>query len=202
LLTREHAYVKAAIPWVDLDDPKLPLLLDELAQFPKFRGVFCRLGETILGGLSELARRGLTLDLVVRPGRLALAGEIAAGVAGLRMAIVHLGSPDIASGDFGGWAREMASLASFPQVFCKASDLIRLAPAPWKGSELRPYVQHVLAAFSPSRVMFGSGWPAGLPEHIWKETLAAFTQAIGAQTMEVREELLGGVARRFYEGSG
>jgi L-fuconolactonase len=202
LLTREHEFVRAAIPCVDLDDPKLPLLLDELAQFPKFRGVFCRLGETIPVGVSELARRKLTLDLVVRAGRLPIAGEIAAGVAGLRLAIVHLGSPDIASGSSGDWACDMASLARFPQVFCKASDLIHLAPAPWKGADLRPYVQHVLAAFSPSRVMFGSGWPTGLPEHIWKETLAAFTQAIGAQTMAVREELLGDVARRFYEGAG
>ena len=36
------------------------------------------------------------------------------------------------------------------------------------------------------------------PEGTWKEALAAFTQAIGAQTMETREHLLGGTARRFY----
>jgi L-fuconolactonase len=202
LLTREHEFVRAAIPCVDLDDPKLPLLLDELAQFPKFRGVFCRLGETIPGGLSELARRGLTLDLVVRAGQLRLAGDIAARHPDLRFAIAHLGAPDIAAGNSGDWAIDIAAPAHFPQVYCKASDLIHLAPAPWKGVDLRPCVQHVLEAFSPSRVMFGSGWPSGLPDHIWKETLAAFTQAIGAQTMEVREELLGGVARRFYGGAG
>jgi L-fuconolactonase len=32
----------------------------------------------------------------------------------------------------------------------------------------------------------------------WKEALAAFTQAIGPQTMETRAQLLGGTARRFY----
>ena len=46
--------------------------------------------------------------------------------------------------------------------------------------------------------MFGSGWPAGLPEHTWKESLAAFTQSIGARPIELREQLLGATAARFY----
>jgi predicted TIM-barrel fold metal-dependent hydrolase len=46
--------------------------------------------------------------------------------------------------------------------------------------------------------MFGSDWPNGLPAATWKATLAAFTQAIGAQPIEVREELLGGTAARVY----
>ena len=197
-LTRDHAFVKAAIPAVDLDDPKLPLLLDELASFPKFRGVFHRLGDAVPPGLSELARRNLSLDLQLGPEQLPVAAGIAARHPELRLAILHLGSPAIASGPSGEWARDIAALARFPQVFCKASNLIQLAPAPWKGADLRPFVQHVLAAFSPARVMFGSGWPAGLPGHIWKETLALFTQSVGAQPMDVREELLGGAAQRFY----
>jgi L-fuconolactonase len=46
--------------------------------------------------------------------------------------------------------------------------------------------------------MYGSDWPSYLPEGTWKEALAAFTQAIGAQTIETREQLLGGTAARFY----
>jgi len=68
----------------------------------------------------------------------------------------------------------------------------------WKAEDLRPYVRHALAVFGPGRLMFGSGWPEGLPEHTWKESLAVFTQSIGAQTIEVREQLLGGTAARFY----
>ena len=32
----------------------------------------------------------------------------------------------------------------------------------------------------------------------WKRVLAAFTQALGPQSLEVREQLLGGTAARFY----
>jgi predicted TIM-barrel fold metal-dependent hydrolase len=46
--------------------------------------------------------------------------------------------------------------------------------------------------------MFGSDWPNTLPEYTWKAALALFTQSIGAQTIETREQLLGGTAARFY----
>jgi predicted TIM-barrel fold metal-dependent hydrolase len=46
--------------------------------------------------------------------------------------------------------------------------------------------------------MFGSDWPNGLPEYTWKTSLAAFTQSIGAQSMEVREQMLGLTAARVY----
>jgi L-fuconolactonase len=46
--------------------------------------------------------------------------------------------------------------------------------------------------------MFGSDWPAYLPEGTFKESLAAFTQSIGALSEEVREHLLGGTAARVY----
>jgi L-fuconolactonase len=44
--------------------------------------------------------------------------------------------------------------------------------------------------------MFASGWPYG--GGTWKETLAAFTQSLGAMPIEVREQILGGTAREFY----
>ena len=56
----------------------------------------------------------------------------------------------------------------------------------------------MLRVFGPRRVMFGSEWPTCLPDAIWKEALAIFTQALGSQSMETREELLGGAAQRFY----
>jgi predicted TIM-barrel fold metal-dependent hydrolase len=46
--------------------------------------------------------------------------------------------------------------------------------------------------------MFGSEWPVRLPDVTWKESLAVFTQSIGARSMEEREQLLGGTARLFY----
>ena len=117
---------------------------------------------------------------------------------GRRIAILKLGAPPIGGAGSDEWAREMEQAAQSPEIFCKANGLLALVPKPWKSEPLRPYMQHVLRVFGARRVMFGSSWPECLPDAIWKETLAIFTQAIGAQSLETREELLGGTAQRFY----
>jgi L-fuconolactonase len=169
--------VLAAIPPFDRS------LMDAYLRHPKFCGVSHDLESGIPIGLEELERRGIPLDVA---GGLSLIPEIARRFPALRMVIDHLGTP---SSD---WARHLEFAAEFPQVYCKLSRVTRLMPSP------RPYVQHALAAFGPERLMFGSDWPACLPEATWKASLAAFTQAIGAQTVEIREKLLGGTAARFY----
>ena len=126
-----------------------------------------------------------------------LAFRLAGRFPDLRIAVVDLGAPPIGQAA-GIWARALECAARYPNVFVKASGLLRLAPKPWRAADVRPYVQHALRVFGPERMMFGSDWPAGLPDSIWKESLALFTQSIGAQSIPTREELLGGTARRFY----
>jgi L-fuconolactonase len=93
----------------------------------------------------------------------------------------------------------MEAAAGLPQVFCKISGLLtEVERLPWSAAPMRPFVQHALAVFGPERLMFGSEWPVRLPDVTWKESLAAFTQALGANSMEAREQLLGETARRFY----
>lgn len=217
-------FVRGIAVVLDLSAPRLPYLLDEYQRDPRFKGVCHHLIDDIPDGLAELERRGIPLDALVAPG---LIPRMVERFPSLRIVIDHLGWPEpdrgtvplvragspgpaILTGEeadggaslgpegpphnFAGdqWARDLEQAAQSPQVFCKLSAVARLAPSP------RPYVQHALAVFSPRRLMFGSDWPAGLPDTTWKASLAAFTQAIGAQTIEVREELLGGTAERFY----
>ncbi len=158
----------------------------------KFRGIACA------GVPDEAPPTGETLDLAVHTRDLPAVAALAARAPDLHIALDHLGGPDIAGEDFASWATGMETLAQFPEVYCKLSGLVRLAPAPWKAADLRPYVQHAIRCFPPSRLMFGSGWPDCLPEYAWKETLAAFTQSLGVAPIEVREEILGGAAARFY----
>ena len=158
---------------------------------PKFRGV-------VRSEPAGEIRPGDTLDLLVRAPELAPVVRFAQEHPKTRIALDHLGQPDIASGEFPAWSASIDRLAELPNVYCKLSALVRVAPAPWKADALRPYVHHAIRRFGPDRVMFGSGWPDCLPEYAWKETLAAFTQSLGAAPIPVREQLLGGTARRFY----
>lgn len=188
----QHGYLRAVVGWADLGSPDLGRLLDEYQGHPKFRGV--RYGATgdLPAGLAEVQRRGLTLDI---DPRLDAVPRILDRYPDLRIAIDHLGRP---SEPFDQWARELDAVAKAPQVFGKISGLITGAPGRWHAAQFQPYVRHALRVFGANRLMFGSDWPSYLPEGTWKEALAAFTQATGAQTLETREHLLGGTAARFY----
>lgn len=186
-LATRFTFIRGVIGSNDFDDPRIldeyeasPVLLGWTAppQFPA----------------SQLAGTHLPIDLKMPA---AAAVEWAERHPGLRIALVHLGLPDGSRA----WFEAIEHLAEMPHVYCKASGLLALARkdgAPWNAAVVRPYVQHALSTFGVDRVMFGSDWPSCLPENIWKETLAVFTQSIGAQSMEVREKLLGDNAARFY----
>ena len=157
----------------------VPLAQAGAFDHPKLRGVQ-------IGDFAELpgaAAFGLPIDLLHLLPR---APEIAAQYPDLAIVIAHLGFPATDT-----WPADLERAAQFPNVYCKLSGLNRFG-------EPRPYVQHALSLFGPARLMFGSDWPNGLPEYTWKTSLAAFTQSIGAQPIEVREQLLGGTAQRCY----
>ena len=208
-LASANEFIRAVVGWVDLTDPRLGSVLDELQKHPKFKGVRHPVHDEaddnwlmradVLAGLGELARRGLPYDLLLRPRHLPLVPRVAERAPGLRMAIDHLAKPPIAAQVREPWARDIEAASKLPQVYCKLSGMITEAdPKSWTAGHLRPYVSHVMRIFGPDRLMFGSDWPVCLPAGAWKEALAAFTQSIGAQPIEVREKLLGETARRFY----
>jgi len=208
-LASEHAFIRGVVGWVDLTDPRLGAALDGFQRHAKFKGVRhlvhdepdvnWLLRADVTRGLRELARRGIPYDLLLRPQHLKVVPGVAEKVPDLRMVIDHIAKPPIAARRMDGWAEDMAAAAKIPNSYCKLSGMITEAdPRGWKAEHLRPYVAHVLNVFGPERLMFGSDWPVCTLAGTWKEVLAAFTQAIGPQPIDVREKLLGGTAQRFY----
>ena len=208
-MANANDFIRAVVGWVDLTDPLLGSVLDDLQKNPKFKGVRHPVQDEpddrwlmradVLAGLGELARRGLPYDLLIRPPHLPLVPVIAERVPDLRMVIDHIANPPITAQMLEPWNRDMAVAARLPQVYCKLSGMITEAdPNSQMAEQLRPYVSHVMQVFGADRLMFGSDYPVCMLAGTWKEALAAFTQSIGAQPIEVREKLLGGTAQRFY----
>jgi L-fuconolactonase len=208
-LATRHDFIKAVVAWVDLTDPKLGERLDQLQRHPRFKGVRhpvhdeadprWLLREDVLRGLAELERRDLPYDLLLRPVHLPLVPILAERFPKLRMVIDHLAKPPIARHSLEGWAKQFAAAAQYPHVWCKLSGMITEADhRNWKAAHLLPYVAHAMRCFGPERLMFGSDWPVCLLAGSWKQVLAAFTQALGAQPLDIREKLIGGNACAFY----
>ena len=209
-LARNNPRILGVVAWVDLTAAELPAILDQLQQHPKFKGVRhlvhdepdprWLLRPAVLQGLRELARREIPYDLLLRPVHLRFVPELAEKVPGLSMVIDHIAKPLIATGLMEPWAEDMRTAAKVPGLHCKLSGMITEANhSTWTAADLRPYVQHVMSLFPPERLMFGSDWPVCKLAGSWKRVLAAFTQAIGPQSLVVREHLLGGTATQFYK---
>ena len=209
-LAEENAFILGVVAWVDLTSPGLGHILDHLQVHAKFKGVRhpvhdepddrWLLRAEVVEGLRELERRGIPYDLLLRPRHLPVVVELVERVPDLPMVIDHIAKPMIAQRVMDGWAEDMERIAKIPHIHVKLSGMVTEAnPAKWSAEDLRPYVQHVLRLFGPDRLMFGSDWPVCLPAGSWKEVLAAFTQALGAQSIDLREKILGETAQRFYK---
>jgi predicted TIM-barrel fold metal-dependent hydrolase len=149
--------------------------LAEAAPHPKLCGIQIVSAADLPAALAF----GLPIDLL---GVLPDVPTVAAAHPEVRFVVEQLGHPHTDG---------LEAAASFPNVSCKLAGLDLF-------DDPRAHVRRALALFGPGRLMFGSDWPRGLPDQTWKAKLALFTQSIGAQTIEIREELLGGTAARVY----
>ena len=209
-LADENPFILGVVAWVDLSDPRVGDVLDQLQRHPKFKGVRhpvhdedddrWLLRPEVIRGLKELAGRGVPYDLLFRPHHLPLIPELVDAAPDLRMVIDHIAKPGMRTGAWEPWATDIARASEFPQIFVKLSGMI--TEADWKirtGANLQPYVHHVINLFTVERCMFGSDWPVCLLAGTWKETLAAFTQAHGPTPKEIRIKMTGETAARFYD---
>lgn len=128
---------------------------------------------------AEVVREGLACDIVgAEPRRIA---DVARLLPEARIVA-----------EFPSCPTDVAVLADSPNV------AVKICCATGRAVDYREFVQLVLASLGPRRTMFGSGWPRLIEVAIWKQRLAAFTQAMGARSLEAREEILGGTAARFF----
>lgn len=208
-LASQHKSILGIVAWVDLKDANIGKVLDGLQKHPKFVGVRhlihdepdvrWMLQADVLRGLKELERRKVPYDLLLRPQHLPYVPALIEKVPDLPMVIDHIAKPHIKEGIFDGWAQDMERVSKHGKLFCKVSGMITEADHKnWKSEQLTPYVQHVLGLFGFDRLMFGSDWPVCTLAGSWKEVLAAFTQALGAQPADERAKILGSTAASFY----
>ncbi len=109
--------------------------------------------------LDAMTRAGLRLDLLVQPRHLALLPELARRHPTLPAVIDHAAKPDIANGALRPWAEGIAAIAKNTVWCCKFSGLVTEAGDGWTAPRLRPFTEHLLAAFGPRRLLWGSDWP-------------------------------------------
>jgi len=151
-------------------------------------------------GLRAVSEAGLAYDLLTKTPNLPAATQTVALHPDLSFVVDHISKPPITTGKLEPWASDLRELASYPNVTCKLSGMVTEASwTSWTVDDLRPYVEVVLTAFGPERVMFGSDWPVCLLAASYDQVVEAAEQLTAGLSPEEREAVFGGTARRVYQ---
>jgi len=112
----------------------------------------------------------------------------------------HIAKPKICSARFDStWAENILELSKRTNVACKLSGMVtEVIDSRWSPNLLKPYVDTVLEAFGPDRLIAGSDWPVCLlrAEYTrWHQTILSMTESLSEYE---QSNILGQNACRIY----
>jgi L-fucono-1,5-lactonase len=149
------------------------------------------LGPAVAPGLRAIEAADLTFDALVRPPHLPNLRRLLERHPDLRVVIDHGAKPEIGRGGREPWATHMAGLARETCAWVKLSGLVTEDGPGWSVERLRPYVDHLLDRFGPSRLIFGSDWPVVTLRASYAEWVAAADALLAGLERDARDRVLG-----------
>lgn len=198
----------AVVGWVDLALMRATRSLEQLARNPLLRGVRPMIQDepdpewmlqpAVGRSLQALQHCGLTFDALVQPRHLQTLKRLVDRHPDLPVVLDHGGKPDIAAGGYQSWADDIRALSERPQVMCKLSGLLTEAGPRTADTDLRPYVEHLLECFGPTRLMWGSDWPVLTAASNYGAWLAQAKRLIRGLSADEQAFVFGRTAAKFY----
>jgi L-fuconolactonase len=116
-----------------------------------------------------------------------------------RFVVDHLAKPRVRYQAVEPWRTHLIELAKRPHVYCKISGLATEGDhKKWTKEQLKVYMNVVLEAFGPKRVMFGSDWPVCLLAITYGRWVGLVEEEIGGLSASEQERIWAGTAVEAY----
>ena len=208
-LSKNHPIIKGVVGWVDLRSPDISELLEAYSSEEIIKG-FRHIvqGEAdpnfllrpfFLNGISALKKHDFTYDILVFPHQLGAVLEFVKTFPDQKFVIDHIAKPYIKDGFYDGWAALMMEIGKQKNVYCKLSGIITEADYHhWTKSDIIPYLELVLDAYGPNRLMFGSDWPVCLVAGNYQEVKELIVNFIAKLSSDEQRNIMGTNAVKFY----
>ena len=200
--------VLGVVGWIDFEDRLHSPALERFALHPKFKGVRPMIQDiadpkwvchaNLNWAFDTVADLDLCFDALVYPEHIPFILKRLGRQPELKVVIDHGAKPVIRDRLFDDWAEDMTRIARDTTALVKLSGLVTEAAADWSPETLRPYTDHLLATFGPSRMMWGSDWPVCLlasSYDVWLRTAEGLTADC---TPAEKAAIFGGNAVAFY----
>ena len=209
-LARNDESIAGVVGWVPMLDADAPALIAELAREPKFKGVRPMLQDlpdddwianpALKPAVDALIAHDLAFDALIFARHVDALQTFIERFPQLRIVVDHGAKPPIRDGSEGwsAWAEGITRLARYPHVHCKLSGLATEAAQGWTEATLRPYADHLLAAFGPKRLMWGSDWPVLNLNGDYLLWHSVATLLLAQLADDERDAIFGGNAAAFY----
>src|SRR5215471_4844758 len=204
----QNDFVKGVVGWVPLTEPSIRDELDLLRCNPRLRGVRHVVQDEPSGyllrkdfnaGVSLLHELGLAYELLIHERQLPEATRFVDQHPHQVFVLDHLAKPRVKENRLDPWRQRIRELARRENVYCKVSGLVTEADfKAWTEAQLQPYLETVLEAFGPTRLMFGTDWPVCLVACSygrWFEIVSRFAASL---SFDEQASLFGHTAARAY----
>jgi L-fucono-1,5-lactonase len=205
-------FIRGVVGWVPLADPKAAAqALEELPERGRLVGIRhlisnepnpeWLLQDSVQESLQLLSASGLVFDAIpINERQLDAVITTARRLPDLQIVINHLGRPPVPDQGWEPWATQVTRASHCPNVSMKLSAGLDIVMRwKWSNEQLRRYVDHVLEAFSPARVMAASNWPVILLGGSYQDVWRGITELVGKLSADERAAVLGGTAERIYK---
>jgi L-fuconolactonase len=205
----KNDFVKGVVGWTDLQSDDLDDQLAYYQEFKKLKGFRHVLqGEPqrdfmlrpdFKRGIGKLKKFGYTYDILIYPDQLQYTMDFVNAFPDQPFVLDHLAKPHIKDKKIDQWKKDIQTLASFENVFCKVSGMV--TEAHWKGwtkDDFIPYLDVVAESFGPSRLMYGSDWPVCLVAASYDQVLGIVKSYFSEFSQQEQDLIFGKNAVEFY----
>jgi predicted TIM-barrel fold metal-dependent hydrolase len=206
-VAKEFGMPNALVVFCDIEQDDGEAQLDRhLAASDLVRGVRIRAHpddpdtEAFKRGYKALGERNLSYELNASPGKLLSGRDVAAANPDVQVILGHAGFPVQRDDDyFRQWQSEISELAKVDHVAAKVSGF-GMADNHWTIDSIRKWVLHMIEAFGPDRIMFGTNWPVDILYATYLEQTDAYRLILAEAgfSREEQEAMLSKNAERFY----
>jgi L-fuconolactonase len=204
-----QSLVRGVVGWLPLCSSDVHAAIERFSTDPKFKGVrhvlqdepndFFVLRDDFNRGVARLNSFGLVYDILIFERHLPQAIEFVDRHPSQVFVLDHVAKPRIKENVLSPWSERIRELAKRENVYCKVSGMVTEADwDSWSSQQLKPYFDVVLAAFGPSRLMFGSDWPVLTLASDYQTWVHTVQSLIADLSTDERDRIMSGTAREAY----
>jgi L-fuconolactonase len=208
-LARSSEAIRGVVGWAPLAASDFETSLDALAADSKLVGLRHVVqaepqgfldGADFNRGIRAVSATGLVYDLLIVDGQLGEAIHFVDRHPQQTFVMDHIAKPKIAVGEIEPWRTRIRELSRRENVCCKVSGMATEDVwSSWSVESLRPYLDAVVDAFGPHRLMAGSDWPVCLVATGYARWWNMLRNYFASFSENERAEIFGATAVRVYD---